>query len=133
MVDIENEVFSYVADEIRKEIPSCYVTGVSIRDAPQSPAVSIMEMFNAPYRYTRTIGGKTAHDTLMYQFEVYSNKTTGKQAECKKIIKIIDEAMEAIGFVRVNAQPIEVEKANEYRMLSRYRAVTDGNKIYRIL
>jgi hypothetical protein len=69
------------------------------------------------------------HANLMYQVDIFSNLTSGKKAECKKILKVVDEKMSEMGFVRILCEPIEnLEDATIYRITARYNAIV-GRKI----
>ena len=77
------------------------------------------------------------HVNLMYQVDIFSNLTSGKKAECKKILKIVDEIMSEMGFVRILCEPIEnLEDATIYRITARYSAIVGReingiNQVYR--
>ena len=61
---------------------------------------------------------------------MYSNKQSGKKAECKAIIALIDKRMEALGFTRTLLNPVPNEEdATVYRMVARYRAIVSKNKV----
>ena len=81
----------------------------------------------------RTTKSIENHAQVLYEVNVYSNKTSGKKAECKAIIALIDSKMEALGFTRTLMNPVPNEEdATVYRMVARYRAIVSKNKtIYR--
>lgn len=129
MINIENEVFSTVSKSVRAEYPSIYLTGEYVKSPPSFPAGSIVEMDNTVYSSTQTSTGDENHASVMYEVNVYSNKTKGKKSECKEIIALIDKEMTALGFSRVMLQPIpNMDDATIYRMTARYKAVVSKNK-----
>ena len=129
MIDIENMVFNAVATDIRTEYPDSYVVGEYVKTPPRFPCVSLIEMDNQSYQRTEDSGGSENHASLMYEINIYSNKTTGKKAECKAIASLIDERMLALGFARTMLQPIpNLDDATIYRMVGRYSAVISKNK-----
>ena len=68
----------------------------------------------------------------MYEVNVYSNKTTGKKTEAKKILSKIDDTMILLGFTRMNKFPVIMDDATIYRVVARYRGVVSQNHtIYR--
>ena len=74
-------------------------------------------------------GGVENHAGLMYEVNVYSNKT-GKKSECKSIFKMIDEEFASMGFTRILKEPIpNIEDATIYRMVGRYTAVVSTDKV----
>lgn len=130
MIDIENEVFNAVATEVRTKYPGIYIVGEYVKTPPKFPCVSLVEMDNQSYQVTEDSGSSENHAVLMYEVNIYSNKTTGKKSECKAIAALIDERMLALGFARTMLQPIpNLDDATIYRMVSRYSATVSKNKV----
>lgn len=130
MIDIENEVFTIIAGKLRAEFPGIFVTGEFVKAPSSFPCVSLMEMSNSAYRRTMTNVCSENHVTVMYELNVYSNKTTGKKSECKRIAAVVDEAMQHLGFNRSFLNPIpNMEDATIYRISARYRAVVSKDKV----
>lgn len=130
MINIENEIFNDVSTRVRASVEDVYMSGEYVKAPPYFPAVSLVEMDNAPYRNTQTSGELENHSVLMYEVNVYSNKKTGKKTECKKIIALIDEAMKLLGFTRTMLQPIpNMDDATIYRMTARYTAIVSKDKV----
>ena len=68
----------------------------------------------------------------MYEVNVYSNKTSGKKSECKEIIAVIDDILLGLGFTRTMKNPVSMDDATIYRMVTRYTAIVSTNQtIYR--
>ena len=133
MIDIENQVFDRVATRVREQFPGIFITGEYVNSPSSFPAVSLVEMDNATREVTIDSGSNENHANVMYEVNVYSNKTTGKKSECKAIIALIDEEMTAMGFVRSTLTPVPNEyDSSIYRMVGRYRAaVSTDYKIFR--
>lgn len=133
MIDIESEVFNIMSKATRAKYPKIYMTGEYVKTPPSFPCVSLIETDNQIYRNTRDSGTIENHAQVLYEVNVYSNKTSGKKAECKAIIAFIDTQMEALGFTRTLMNPVPNEQdATIYRMIARYRAIVSKNKtIYR--
>ena len=133
MIDCENEVFSAVAKAVREVYPSAFVSGEYIRTPPKFPFISLVEMSNTAYEQTQSSGGLENHASLMYEVNVYSNKTSGKKRECKAIAALIDDELATLGFSRTMLQPIpNMDDATIYRMTGRYTAVISKEKtLYR--
>lgn len=131
MIDVENEIFNAVATTLRMEFPGIFVSGERIAAPPTFPAVTLVEADNSTYQRTLDSSGVENHAQIMYQVDVYSNKASGKKAECKSILTVVDEILFSMGFVRVGSSPIEASNANAsiYRMVARYRATISKNKI----
>ena len=133
MIDIENEVFDRVATRVREQFPDIFMVGEYVSSPSSFPAASLMEMDNSVREITIDSGSNENHADVMYEANVYSNKTTGKKSECKAIMALIDEEMTAMGFVRVTLTPVPNEyDSTIYRMVGRYRAaVSTEHKIFR--
>lgn len=133
MIDIENEVFNTVASAVRAVYPDIYMVGEYVKTPPKFPCVSLVEMDNQSYQPTEDSGSSENHASVMYEVNIYSNKTVGKKSECKAIAALIDEQIMALGFARTMLQPIpNLDDATIYRMVGRYSAVISKNKsVYR--
>ncbi len=133
MIDIESDVFSIVSKKVREVYPKIYMTGEYVKAPSSFPCVSLVEADNQIYRNTRTTDSIENHVQVVYEVNVYSNKKTGRKSECKNILSVIDERMEALGFTRTLASQVPNEEdATIYRMVARYRAIVSKNKtIYR--
>ena len=130
MIDIENEVFGNVSEKLRAKYPGIYILGEYVKSPPSFPSVSLIEMDNEIYRSTRTNESVENHVQVMYEINVYSNKTKGKKTEAKSIISIIDSEFERLGFTRIMYTPIPNElDATIYRIVARYRAVVSKDKV----
>ena len=133
MIDIENDIFNTVATVVRATFPDIYMVGEYVKTPPKFPFVSLVEMDNRSYQRTEDSGSTENHASVMYEVNVYSNRTTGKKSECKAIAAVIDEQMCALGFARTMLQPIpNLDDATIYRMVGRYSAIISKDRtIYR--
>lgn len=133
MIDIENPVFDRVANKVREVFPGIFMVGEYVSSPASFPAVSLMEMENATNTETIDSGSCENHADVMYEVNVYSNRTVGKKSECKAIIALIDEEMLAMGFSRSTLTPVPNEyDSTIYRMVGRYIAtVSSDHKIFR--
>lgn len=129
MIDIENEIFNIVSTAVRNEYPEIYMVGEYVKSPPTFPCISLIETDNQVYRNGRDSGSIENYAQILYEVNVYSNKTSGKKSECKEIINLIDSKMETLGFTRTLLTPIPNEDdATIYRMTARYRAIVSKNK-----
>ena len=130
MIDIENEIFNTVAKEVRAKYSDIYMVGEYVKTPPKFPCVSLVEMDNKSYQRTEDSGSSENHVSVMYEVNIYSNKTIGKKSECKEIAALIDEQMLALGFARTMLQPIpNLDDATIYRMVGRYSAIISKNRV----
>lgn len=124
MIDAESEIFTEIATALRAKYPKIFVTGEYVSAPSSFPCVSLVEIDNATFRNTQTQEGRENHVSVTYELNVYSNKKTGKKAECKEIASFIDEMLHKMNFTRILLEPIPNAEDNTiYRMLGRYRAV----------
>ena len=133
MIDIENEVFNRVATRVREQFPDIFMVGEYVSSPSSFPAASLVEMENSVREATIDSGSNENHVNVMYEVNVYSNKTTGKKTECKAIMALIDTEMTAMGFARSTLTPVPNEyDSTIYRMVGRYAAaISTDYKIFR--
>lgn len=131
MIDAENELYSGLYTSFMTAYTTGYIS--SNPDAvPESfPAVLFAEMDNSTYAPTLDSSGVENHATVMFQAQAISNAATGKKAQCKAIMALIDTYCFGKGLVRVGCSPITMsnEDATKYSMISRYRGVISKDKI----
>lgn len=132
MIDIENELFSMIKNQLEKSYKGIAVYSEEIRTPIAFPCVSIVEEDNYTFMKTQDSGSNENHANVMYEVNVYSNKMTGKKTEAKKILSKIDDIMILLGFTRMNKFPVIMDDATIYRVVARYRGVVSQNHtIYR--
>lgn len=134
MIDVENIVFSTVATALRAQFSGIFVSGEHVAAPSSFPAVTLVEDDNSTYLRSLDSSKQENHATVMYAVNAYSNKSSGKKAECKAIMALIDAQMFSMGFTRIGSNPIEMPNANAsiYRMVARYKAIVSKDKmVYR--
>lgn len=132
MIDIEPAVFTEIATALRAAYPEVTVAGEYSNAPSKFPFVSIVEADN--YAETRSLSTADAEQYahLMYEVNVYSNKTGAKKSECRKLLKYIDAMLYQMNFTRISMNPVpNMEDATIYRLNARYEAVSDGKMNYR--
>ncbi len=132
MIDVESQVYTKVAEALRAAFPNITVDSTTTLSPSTFPYACIEEADN--YTYSRTIdsGSNENHAVVMYEANVYSNKTSGKKKECKAILAIIDDVMNGLGFIRTAKVPVNMDAATKYRVSARYTAVISKTQtIYR--
>ena len=123
MIDIENTVFDRVVTKVREVFPNIFMAGEYVKSPPSFPAVSLVETDNITRADTVDSGSNENHVNVMYEVNVYSNKTVGKKSECKEIMALIDNELLTMGFSRSTLTPVPNEDDSTiYRMVGRYRA-----------
>lgn len=133
MIDAETIVFDTVAKALRSAYGNkLYLTGEYVPTPSKFPAVSLVESDNRSAVRYRTNTARERAASVMYELNVYSNKTAGKKAEAKAIANTADEVMASLGFTRTMRNVIpNLNDASIYRIVCRYEGVIipndDGN------
>lgn len=132
MIDVENEVFTRIAEMLRCQFAKISAAGEYVKTPSSFPHVSIMQSDCYPVSDRQDSSLRENMSAVLFEINVYSNKTNGKKAECKRIIQAIDELLYSMNFKRLALTPVpNMEDATIYRMTARYRAETDGKYFYR--
>ena len=132
MIDIEAKVYTPIAAALRTAFPGITVQGNYTKSPSGFPFVSIVEEDNYTTLTHLDSGDTEKYATLLYEVNVYSNKTQGRKSECKAILSLIDSMMYAMNFTRIVLSPIpNLDNATIFRMTARYRAESDGTTIFR--
>lgn len=131
MIDQEAKVFQACANAFREAYPNGFISGEYVPQPPKFPAVSVVEMDNNVDERAIDNGQIENAVNVMYQVDVYSNLNTGKKAQTKAIIALIDNVLAQYRFVRTFCNPIQnFDDATIYRMTARYRRrITDTEQI----
>lgn len=130
MIDCENEVYTRIARVLRDKFPGINIAGEYVNAPSSFPHVSITQSDNSVASEQMTGSAEMAQ--VMFEINIYSNKADGRKTECKAIAKVIDDVMFRMNFKRMALTPIpNMEDATIYRIVARYRAMTDGKYFYR--
>ena len=132
MIDVESQIYTPIAVALRETFPGIDVSGEYVKAPSAFPHVSIVEQDNYPTLEHLSTSDKEQFATLMYEVNVYSNKSTSKKSQCRNIMKVIDDLMYQRNFTRISLPPTpNLENASISRLVARYRAETDGTNLYR--
>ena len=139
MNDIENQVYTRIAQEFRARYPTGSISGVYVRAPSAFPHVCVEQKDSFAM-----VLDSSGHEitALMFEINVYSNSVNGKKTECKEIMRFIDLLMNSMNFVRtsLNATPnlgggsfggANLEEMEIYRLTARYSGATDGVNLFR--
>lgn len=129
MLDIENDVFDTVAESLRSTFPGIYVAGEYVNSPPSLPAVTIVE---ADSMVAKNMSTEYVEDyaRVLYEVNVYSNKSVGKKSEAKSIFAAVDEALRKLNFTRTSKTQVpNYADATIYRLNGRYEAIVGHGNI----
>ena len=88
MIDVENQIYTPIAEALRVQFPGIKVSGEYVKAPSGFPFVSIVEQDNYPTVEHMTTSETEQFATLMYEVNVYSDKATGKKSQCRSISEI---------------------------------------------
>jgi hypothetical protein len=132
VIDVEAKVYSPIAAALRAAYSGISVSGEYVNAPSSFPAVTIVEQDNYMTLDKLSTSDDEEFATVMYEVNVYSNKSGGKKSECRAIMDTIDKMMYFRNFTRIAMSPVpNLNDATIYRMTARYRAETDGTNFYR--
>lgn len=121
MIDIENEVFNRVAQALRKEFTGIQVYGERIAAVSRFPAVILIEDENARPQGTLSLSNDPQLSAdLMYTAEIYSNLTSGKKSEAKRIREVVAREMNDMGFNQTYSNPTDNVDRTIFRYILRF-------------
>ena len=130
MIDCENEVRTRIAIPLRTAFDGIDISGDYATVPSACPHVTIEQIDNRVVR-SRTDGTHEMAE-VVFEVNVYSNSSSGKKTEAKKIINLIDEIFFGMNFRRLNLDPVRNrDDLTIYRITARYQAQTDGTNFYR--
>lgn len=131
MIDIEGQVVDAVHTALVAEYPLIYVASEEQPTAPAFPAVFIYEFDN--YSHESSMEDTETHATVMYEVQVYSNKSKGRKAEAKTILGIVDDVLQDYKFIRTARLELRnPDQPSVFRYVARYRAVvSEDHRVYR--
>ena len=132
MIDVENIIFTKIAGNLRMIFKGITVSGDETNAPSKFPYVSVVEQdnYSSADKLDSSIREKFA--TVMYEVNVYSNKSGFKKSEAREIMGEIDKMFIGMNFKRLVMNPVKnMGNATIYRLIARYRAETDGQTFYR--
>lgn len=123
MIDIENVIFTKIAQKVRSEFQGASVYGEYVEVPASFPCVTIVEADNKVYERTRDLNGIEHYAQVMYEVNIYTNDSGGKKSTAKSIANVIDEEMSKMLFTRTfRGQTPNIDRTI-YRITLRYVAV----------
>ena len=123
MIDIESQVYTAVKNVVTASYPNCLCQSTLTLMPASFPTVCIEEVDN----YVDPRGTDSANTeqlaSVVYEVNIYSDAMSGRKAQAKAILKIIDDKMNDLGFIRRTRRPVSLDSAQVYRLVARYAAI----------
>lgn len=130
MIDIEKEIFNEIFEALDDYNSNIDCSNDFVNEPSTFPHVSVEEIDNVPYNIDN--GDTERMALLTYEVNIYTNNSGKKKSTAKAIFDIVDAVMYKRNFTRMAMTPIpNRDKPTIYRIVARYRAVSDGTNIYR--
>lgn len=139
MNDVENQVYTRIAQAFREKYPNGSVSGMYVRAPSAFPHVCVEQKDSFAM-----VLDSSGHEItgMTFEINVYSNSTNGKKAECKEIMRMIDLLMNSMNFVRESMLSMptmgsnifggaNLDEIEIYRLVARYKGATDGENLFR--
>ena len=128
MIDIENDVYDYIAKALRTEYAGMFVSGEYIETPAKFPAVTLVEADNRILTNMRTADSIENGVSVMWEMNIYSSKGANRKTQAKAIANSADALFAGIGFTRTFREQVpNLKDATIYRIVCRYEAVIDKN------
>lgn len=123
LIDLENDIFTAVAEKVLEAHPAVTVTGEYADTLSKLPTVTIEERDNAVLQSMRTLNIENAV-SVMYEVNVFSNKTPAAKSDAKRVMSTVDNAFAEAGFTRTYKNQIpNFQDKRIHRIVARYEAV----------
>ena len=127
MIDVNNEVFTTVAKEVRDGHTGVTVVGENTRKPSKFPTVTIDESENVMVDRLEDSSKEEKFAGVTYRLKVFSNKQSGKKAEARAIFATADAEMRRMGFHRVTFTTTpEIYESTIYQITATYEAVVSA-------
>ena len=124
MITLENVVINAINKVLSIQYPEAFVTAGYIQSTSQFPCVQVVEIDNRVFERATSLSEIEVMATIVIEINFYSNKTSGKKEECRKMAVITDKVMEDLGFMRILfSQTPNYEDATVYRMTGRWQKI----------
>lgn len=132
MIDAESTIFNQVATAFDAKYPNGSRYGEETTSPPAFPCLTLVQVDNYTYESSLDDAHKEHNAWLLFEANVYSNKTYGAKQECKEIMQLVDEQLQSLNFVRLFCNQTKNADKRYFRMTARYRAViSDKYMMYR--
>ena len=123
MIDVESTIFDRVAAAFDAAYPDGARYGEETTSPPRFPCLTLVQIDNYTYEPSLDAAHREHAAWLVYEVNVYSNKTYGAKQECKDVMQLVDGQMQSLNFVRLFCNPSKNADKKYFRMTARYRAV----------
>ena len=125
MIDIESKVVDTIFNAVTASgaYPNADVTTGYDEKTAIFPCVVVEEVNNAPYRQANTDDCAENYTRLTYEVSVYTDDKDKAKTEGKKILGIVDSALQSLKFRRVHKnKPLNINRTI-FRQYGRWEVI----------
>lgn len=123
MIDIESKIVDTVFNAVRTAYPNADVTTGYDEKSAVFPCVVVYETNNAPYRRGNTDDCAENYTRLTYDVSVYTNNENSAKTDGKKILALVDEALQGLKFRRIHKnRPLNINRT-VFRQYGRWEVI----------
>ena len=123
MIDIESKIVDTVFNAVRTAYPNADVTTGYDEKTAVFPCVVVYETNNAPYRRGNTDDCAENYTRLTYDVSVYTNNENSAKTDGKKILALVDEALQGLKFRRIHKnRPLNINRT-VFRQYGRWEVI----------
>lgn len=131
MIEIFNEVFTRLTTALQLFNHNINTSSVYVNIPSSYPFVSIEEIENTPYQRGEDWQNIENFADIHFEVNIYS-KDPQKKTNADKILAVVDDFFNELGFVRTTKTPLQDANETIYRIVVRYNAIVSKNKdVYR--
>lgn len=132
MIDIFNEVYTLLYNDLASYDSSIDVSGVYKNVPPIYPCVSLEEIENSVYQNGMDDMEIENFANVEYEVNIYTQGATNKKSKADGIAERVDALMSSIGLVRQTRNILQDASETTYRIVIRYAGVVSkDHTIYR--
>lgn len=131
MIDVSNEIFNTLAENLRFEYEDIQVKGEYDPNPARFPCVTVDEVSNIPTHLDSAEKNKYA--SVLYRVQIFSNKSVGKRAEARAIYKTVDETFMSLGlFAKSYTSTPTIYNAEIYSITATFGGIiAENGLVYR--
>ena len=133
MIDYENKIFTDIYNVVTAYYPDAHVAAEEENVEPTFLALYVSVSDSYPTSQFVNSSRTENFRDLTVDINVYSNIPAGRKTQAKKIIKLINDEMLAMGFTGASLNILDLTSPDNKlitRLFARYRASVDSNGIF---
>ena len=125
MIDIESKIVDTIFNAVKANnaYPDADVTTGFDEKTAIFPCVVVEETNNSPFRSANTDDCAENYTRLTYEVSVYTNNVNSAKSEGKKILEIVDTALQGLKFRRIHKnKPLNIART-VFRQYGRWEVI----------